>query len=150
MIDVPLEHLQSRLKTRKVDDKVQLYDIVRKQYVVMQPEEVVRQLLIHYLTEVAGYPLGRIQIEKGVITSGRQGRFDVIVYDKHVNPWMLVECKSHKVQITQNTYDQLAGYNATIRAPYHLLSNGINTYCYEKDVSKKQYVQLEQLPAYPT
>jgi len=149
MIDIPLERIKPKLKTTIRDGKPFVFDIIRKKYVALQPEELVRQMLVHHLTENVKYPISRFQIERGVSTLGKNGRFDIIIYDKAVIPWMIIECKSHKVRLNQKTLDQLAIYNSTLKAPYFMISNGINTYCYVSDNEMKAYTIISELPEYP-
>lgn len=150
MIDIPLHTMKERLTIIKKDGVSYVFDLVRKKYIQLLPEELVRQMLIHYLIEEGRYPLSRMQVEKGVSKNGLYGRYDVIIYDKHVKPWMLIECKSHRVPLSQEVIDQLDGYNQTIGAPYYLISNGINTLCFTKEKEDRQYKQLSDLPTYPT
>lgn len=149
MIDIPLNEVQSKIQTTKEGGQTYIYDIIRKKYIVLLPEELVRQMLLIYLTDYAHYPASRIQVEKGITQQEKKGRYDIIIYDKAVKPWMLIECKSHKVNITQATVDQLSGYNHEIKAPYFMVSNGINTYCYTANEAERKYVLLEELPIFP-
>ncbi len=148
MIDIPIDELKEKLRFKSENNQSLVFDIVRKKYVVLLPEELVRQLLVHYLIEKGGYPLSRFQIERGTYHVGKKGRFDIVIYDKAVKPWMLIECKSHKVKLNQSTIDQLGGYNSSIKAPYLMICNGINTLCYKSENTKDGYVPLESLPEY--
>ena len=149
MIDIPLQEMQAKIQTTREGGKTLIFDIIRKKYIVLLPEELVRQMLLIYLTEYAHYPSSRIRVEKGVTQQEKKGRYDIIIYDKQVKPWMLIECKSHKVNITQATIDQLSGYNHEIKAPYFMVCNGIHTYCYIAVEEQKKYVLLEELPIFP-
>jgi len=148
MIDIPLQEIRPLIKTRNVDGQVQVYDHVRKKYIVLLPEEMVRQMLVAYLIKYHNYPLSRIQLEKGVTQNDKKGRYDIIIYDKAVQPWMLIECKSHKVPLNQKVIDQLSAYNQKVKAPYFMVSNGINTLCFTADHEQKRYDVLEVLPVY--
>ena len=148
MIDIPILAVKDQLKTINEGGRTLIWDMIRKQYVVLQPEELVRQMLIVYLTDHAGYPTSRIRVEKGLVQKEKQGRYDIIIYDKAVTPWMLIECKSHKVNLTQGTFDQLSGYNRKMKAPYYLVSNGLSTFCYTANHEQKKYELLDTLPSY--
>lgn len=148
MIDIPLAKLKERLKWKEVEGTMHLYDAIRRTYVVLQPEELVRQMLCLYLIEDIGYPASRFRLEKGTVTNDKKGRYDILIYDQNVTPWMLIECKSHRVPLTQSVVDQLSGYNHSIGAPYMVVCNGINTMCYTE--YKGKYVQLQSLPNYST
>ena len=148
MIDIPINEVKDRLKVKSENGQTYIWDVVRKKYILLLPEELVRQMLLQYLIEEAGYPPSRISVEEGVTVNDKKGRYDIIIYDKQVKPWMLIECKSHQVNIDQSTADQLSGYNMTVKAPYFMLSNGINTYCYTVDDTDKKYDLLTELPKY--
>lgn len=147
MIDLDLHKYQENLKTKKVNSTAHIYDIIRCKYLVLQPEELVRQLIVHYLIE-KGYPKEKIQVEKGMTINGLHRRFDIVVYDRAFVPYLLVECKSHKVPITQATFDQIARYNLEFKAPYLLVTNGVQTYCCEIGFQDGSIEYLHGVPQY--
>lgn len=148
MIDIPINKVKKRLKTRRENGHTYIWDIIRKKYVLLLPEELVRQMLINYLVNDIGYPASHINVEKSVNTNDKKGRYDIIIYDRKVNPWMIIECKSHKVKLDQKTADQVNGYNHTLKANHFMLSNGINTLCYRLDSSSGSFIKIEDLPLY--
>lgn len=145
MIDINLHQYKDRLKLKKEGKNTWIFDIIRKKYLVLQPEELVRQLLLLHLIEM-GYPKEKIQVEKGLNINGLKRRFDIVVYDEHFFPYLLIECKSHTVPITQDTFDQIANYNIELRAPYLLVSNGVQTYCCALDFDNKTINNLNAIP----
>jgi len=145
MIDIDLHKYKDHLKIKKEGRTVLIFDFIRKKYLVLQPEELVRQLLILHLVGI-GYPIEKIQVEKGLNINGLKRRFDIVVYDKNFLPYLLVECKSHTVPISQTTFDQIANYNIELRAPYLLVSNGVQTYCCELDFEHKKITHMQTLP----
>lgn len=145
MIDINLHDYKDKLKIKKEGKSVMIFDLIRKKYLVLQPEELVRQLLIHYLIDI-GYPIEKIQVEKGLNINGLRRRFDIVVYDKYFLPYLLVECKSHTVPISQSTFDQIANYNIELRAPYLLVSNGVQTYCCGLEFESKNITHLSAIP----
>ena len=147
MIDIDLHTYREKLKLKKERGKVYIFDIIRKKYLVLQPEELIRQLTIHYLIE-RGYPKEKIQVEKGLIVNGLPRRFDIIVYNAEFEPYLLVECKAHTVQIDQKTFDQMAIYNLAVRAPYLMACNGVQTYCCKLNFSEKTFEHLSAIPDY--
>lgn len=147
MIDINLHQYSSQLKTKKEAGTIYVFDIIRLKYLVLQPEEMVRQLLILHLIAM-GYPKEKIQVEKGLNINGLQRRFDIVVYDTHFFPYLLIECKSHTVQIKQETFDQIANYNIALRAPYIMVSNGVQTYCSHLNFEDGIIKSLDTLPAY--
>ncbi len=148
MIDINLHEFSSYLKIKKEGENKYLWDPIRKKYLVPQPEELVRQLLILYLTQKLDYPIARIQVEKSLLVLGKYKRYDIIVYDHKIEPYLLIECKSHKEPINQSTLDQAARYNITLNAPYLLVTNGVQTYCcaINKDAAKIDF--LKAIPNY--
>jgi hypothetical protein len=145
MIDINLHQYKDQLKTKKEDKTVLIFDQIRKKYIVLQPEELVRQLLILHLIKI-GYPKEKIQVEKGLNINGLMRRFDIVVYDSNFLPYLLIECKSHTVPISQDTFDQIANYNVQLRAPYLLVTNGVQTYCCGLDFENKNINHLTAIP----
>ncbi len=147
MIDIDLHRYKDQLKIKKEGKTIFIFDLIRKKYLVLQPEELVRQLLILHLIDI-GYPKEKIQVEKGLDINGQRRRFDIVVYDKDFEPYLLVECKSHTVRITQDTFDQIANYNLQLRAPYLLVSNGVQTFCCSLDFDNKEIEHMVELPIF--
>ncbi|MEM9548886.1 MAG: type I restriction enzyme HsdR N-terminal domain-containing protein [Bacteroidota bacterium] len=147
MIDIDLHSYKERLKLKNEKGIVYIFDIIRKKYLVLQPEELVRQLLIQYLI-FRGYPKEKIQVEKGLDVNGLKRRFDIVVYDSNFRPYLLIECKAHTIAIDQSTFDQMANYNLVMRAPYLMACNGVQTYCCALDYNVKEIKHLDYIPAY--
>jgi hypothetical protein len=145
MIDINLHQYKDQLKIKKEEKNVLIFDQIRKKYIILQPEELVRQLLILHLIMI-GYPKEKIQVEKGLNINGLMRRFDIVVYDSNFLPYLLIECKSHTVPISQDTFDQIANYNVQLRAPYLLVTNGVQTYCCELDFKNKKINHLTAIP----
>ena len=140
-----LKH-SDKLITKKENGKVKIFDPVRKKYLVATPEESVRQLLTLYLLEDLSYSKNAISIEKMLIVNGLQKRFDILVYDENTKPFLIVECKSPKIKITDDVFRQAAVYNFELQAPYLVVCNGLETYCCKMDYEKKSFEFLENLP----
>lgn len=101
-----------------------VWDIIRKKWVVLQPEEEVRQALLHYLIQDRNVAPGRIGVEREIRYNQMRRRFDLVIFDKYGNPFVLCECKAPEVPLSQDTLNQIARYNASIQAPHLLLTNG--------------------------
>ena len=114
-------------KVKKQNGTVMIFDIVRKKYVVLTPEEWVRQHVVHYLVEKKGYAISRVAVEREIELYGLKRRFDIVVFDRSGNPWLLVECKAPAVALTQKVFDQVFRYNLTLAAPYVAITNGCGT-----------------------
>ncbi len=145
-IQVDLLQFQNRLTTKTVEGKPFVWDPIRKKYLVNQPEEMVRQLLIIYLQEVEGISKNYIAVEKSIKVNDRLKRFDLLIFDENHKPIMLIECKSPKVKVSQDTFEQIAWYNSTLKVPYLLVSNGITTYCCSVSYEDSSFSFLEKIP----
>ena len=139
-----LENLQLNIKTEENTRKV--WDIVRKKWMVLTPEEYVRQALLHYFTNIMQYPVGLIAVEKQVKYGSLIKRYDIVVHNRQQQPWLLVECKAPEIKIGQSTLQQLLQYHSQIPCPYWLLSNGIESHCAR--VLGENIEWLAQLPGY--
>ena len=145
MIHLPL--LDQNIRIRQQDAKVQVYDPLRRKWVAFTPEEHVRQLLISYLSVMAAYPVAFMATEKEVRLHQLRRRFDLLVYNRNHQPWMLAECKEPGVALTDNTLHQLLAYHSQIPCRFWLLTNGIQTYCADS-ADPNKIVWLHELPAY--
>lgn len=105
-----------------------IFDKVRKKYVVLTPEEWVRQHLIHYLIEEKGVPPGLISVERSVQVNGQYRRTDLVVYDTAGKVLMVCECKAPEINLTQKAINQVAHYNFSLKSPWLLLTNGHQIY----------------------
>lgn len=145
MIHLPL--LEQSIRTRQQGDKVQVYDPLRKRWVLLTPEEHVRQLLIQYLSGIAGYPPAFMAAEKQVRLRHLNRRFDLLVFNRQHQPWMLAECKEPGVPLTDAALHQLLAYHSQIPCRYWLLTNGLETFCADS-ADRQNIVWLHALPAY--
>jgi len=145
-IELGLMRFQSRLQVKRIDGKRCLYDEVRKKWLVLQPEEMVRQLIVYYLLEEKGYNRNRISMEKGLKVNTLHRRFDLLVYDMNMQPFLLIECKAPQVAVSQEVFHQVAAYNSSLKVPYVMVSNGMTTYCCAINHEKEEFRFLEEVP----
>lgn len=110
-------------RTRVQNNKEQIYCDWRHRFVRLTPEEWVRQQFLHRLTERYGYPAGLIGVE---ISLGVR-RADAVVYNRDMQPRILLEFKADTVPLTQQVLDQAAGYNRQLQVPWLILHNGPHT-----------------------
>lgn len=136
-------------KLRKADDKVWIFDGIRKKFVVLSPEEWVRQHFIHYLIDEKRYPRSLIRVEGGLLYNKLQKRTDIVVFNRAGVPWMVVECKAPSQKISDATLSQAAVYNSTLKAQFICVTNGMVHFCAEVEWTRRSTVSLEQLPAFP-
>ena len=129
-------------KTRLNNGKKELWDAIRKKYVSITPEELVRQHLVQYLIHEKKISTGKIAIEKEINLNGLKKRFDVLVYDETLKPLLLAECKAPQIKLTQTVMNQAANYNIQLQVKYLLITNGIEMHIAEIDFKSKSYKWL--------
>jgi hypothetical protein len=133
---------------KKSADDVLIFDALRKRFVVLTPEEWVRQHFIHYLIDHLKYPKALIRVEGGLTFNTLSKRSDIVVFDREVKPWMIVECKAPALKLSQRTIEQAATYNHSLKAKYVAITNGISTICCETDWLNSHTVVLKEMPQY--
>lgn len=138
------------LTLKKAGGQVQIFDPIRKRFMVQTPEEVVRQLVQCYLIAAKNYPIGRIRVEKELLVNTLTKRCDILVYGWDMGHYLLVECKAPQVKISQDTFHQIANYNLSLRVKYLLVTNGIQTFCCEMSYGEAPgFKFLTEVPSYP-
>lgn len=135
------------LKTKTEGGVTYVYDIIRKKYLVLTPEEKVRQTFLHFLISGLGFSPGLIRTELGTQYHALNKRTDILVFDKTGQPYMLVECKAAGVKISAGVIEQASRYNLTLKAPYLCITNGKNTYCFRIDFESGSTTQLAAIPS---
>lgn len=134
---------------RKEEGKVWIFDIIRKKYIVLTPEEWVRQHFIHYLIHHLRYPKSLFRVESGLQYNKLQKRSDIVIHNRMGKPWMLIECKSPSIKLTQKAFNQVAVYNMTIGAQYVAVTNGMAQFCFEAmDKSDTAVKFLDSFPEF--
>ena len=137
-------------RLKNSENKTHIFDVVRKKFVVLQPEEWVRQHCIQYLIQEKNYPISLINVEKVVLINGLKKRYDIVIFDSNGRLVLVVECKAPKVKISQTTFDQIARYNLTLKAHYLMVTNGLNHYFCTMNYNNESFEFLETLPDYNT
>lgn len=138
-----------QIKVRKSGyDSYEIYDGIRHQWVVLTPEEWVRQNMTLYIAERLELPVTRFAIEAQIEYNGLKKRCDTIIYDERIKPMIIVEYKQPKVEITQRTFDQVAVYNMKLNVPYLIVSNGLQHYMCQVDIERRRYVFTDKLNYY--
>ena len=145
---MPLNFPTYQFRTKQDNNRMLIFDDIRKKYVTLTPEEWVRQHLIHYLIAEKSYPITLISVETPLIYDKMDKRSDVLIHDRNGLPLMLVECKAPKVTITQKVFEQISIYNKTIQAPCLMITNGIQHYCYTITAEKSTACFLQEIPDY--
>lgn len=128
------------------ENKVQIFDLIRKKFVVLQPEEWVRQHVVNYLIEEKKYPKSLINVEKQLKINNLTKRYDVVVFNSDGSIHILVECKAPEIKISQSVFDQIARYNMQLQANYLMVTNGLEHYYCKMNLLEEKYTFLRQIP----
>ena len=146
MSELNLPPFEQKIQMR--DGHPAIFDILRRKYVALTPEEWVRQHFVHYLTEHKGYPPTLLANEVELRIGEKRLRCDTVLYTRELQPRMIIEYKASTVTITQRVFDQIASYNLMLQADYLVVSNGLQHYCCKLDKVHQKFLFLEQIPNY--
>ncbi|NQY29794.1 MAG: type I restriction enzyme HsdR N-terminal domain-containing protein [Flavobacteriaceae bacterium] len=130
------------------ENKLSIFDDIRKKFIVLTPEEWVRQHCVNFLMIEKKYPKSLINVEKELFINGRKKRYDIVVYNSDGTINILIECKAPKIPITQKTFDQIAQYNLTLKADLLMVTNGLDHYYCKMDYANERYHFLKEVPEY--
>jgi hypothetical protein len=131
---------------QKKEATIFIFDEIRKKFIVLTPEEWVRQHVIHFLVYQKKYPKSLISVEKMILINGLKKRYDVVVYNANGQVLILVECKAPHIKTAQDTFDQIARYNKALNAPFLMVTNGLNHYFCKMDFDNECYIFIKNLP----
>ena len=151
MLELNLLDYSNYLDIKQASDSQQslIRDPVRKKWLVLQPEELVRQLFVQYCIREGVSSLNHISIEREISVAGLKRRYDVALHTSSGEPWLLAECKAHTVALDQNALDQIARYNLSLEVPYLLVTNGRHTHVFSIDFKNQLYTALNTFPSAP-
>ncbi len=135
-------------KLRKNAGKLYIYDELRKKFLVLTPEEWVRQHFVHHLINHYQYPKSLIKLESGLQYNQRQKRSDIQVYDRQGNIFMIIECKAPYIALSQAVFDQAAQYNKILQSPYLCITNGMSHACCHTNWQTQAISFLPDLPLF--
>ncbi|WP_321480299.1 type I restriction enzyme HsdR N-terminal domain-containing protein [uncultured Bacteroides sp.] len=147
MLSLNLPAFETKIALR--DEKSVIFDIIRKRYVALTPEEWVRQHFVHFLISHKGYPLSLMANEVLVDLNGTKKRCDTVLYTRDLSAKMIIEYKAPHIKITQAVFDQITRYNMVLKVDYLVVSNGMEHYCCRMNYENQNYFFLENIPDYP-
>lgn len=127
------QYPEPHFRMKKEDGKQYIFDSIRKAWLLLTEEEWVRQNFVNYLTTQLKYPSTVIAIEKEISLNDLKKRFDILVYDKEHKPWMLIECKEPKVNLSEDVLQQVLRYNVSVPVKYIVITNGTTTVGWKKE-----------------
>lgn len=146
MLSLNLPKYETKICER--DGKLQIFDPLRKCHVALTPEEWVRQHFVNFLIESRGFPAALMSNEVAITVNGMKRRCDTVVYDKQLQPRVIVEYKAPTVRITKEVFAQISRYNLTLKVDYLIVSNGLQHYCCKMDYLNNSYSFLQEIPEY--
>ncbi len=136
------------LSLKKKNSNTYVFDSLRKKYVILTPEEWVRQHLVNYLIKDLDYPKGLIITESFLKYNNLNKRSDVLVLDRELSPFMVVECKSFKIKLNRNHIDQSSTYNKIYKSKFMMITNGLNHIVYEFNWKENSFIVKKSIPKY--
>lgn len=146
MLSLNLPAFDTKIASR--DGKNVIFDVIRRRYVALTPEEWVRQHFVHFLIAHKGYPASLMANEVLLNLNGTKKRCDTVLYARDLSARMIVEYKAPHIEITQAVFDQIARYNIVLKVAYLVVSNGLQHYCCCLDYEKQSYTFLQDIPDY--
>lgn len=144
MLKLNFPEYSFRFKNR--ENKRLIFDPIRKKFVVLTPEEWVRQHVVQFLISEKKHPITLINVEKQLLLNGTKKRYDVVLFNSDGSIYLLVECKAPHIAISQDTFDQIARYNMITNATFLMVTNGLEHYYCKMDYEKEQYIFLPEIP----
>jgi hypothetical protein len=137
-----------KFKLRETNGVTEIFDVARKKFIVLTPEEWVRQHWIHYLSANLNYPLSLMIIEASLQVNQLKKRADILVYNTLKEPLLIVECKAPEIALTNDVFNQLLNYYSSIRAEILVVSNGLKHVCFKFNYETRTTEFLNEIPAY--
>ena len=144
MINVKYPEPEFRMKSER--ENTFIFDTLRKTWLLLTEEEWVRQNFVQYLIQIAHYPSSYIALEKEITLNELKKRFDILIYNKEFQPWMLIECKARDVQLSEDVLQQVLRYNISVPVEYIIITNGNSTIGWKKEGGGLQII--EELPLF--
>ena len=130
------------------ENKTLIFDIIRKKFVILTPEEWVRQHTLHFLITEKKYPVSYINVEKQLLLNDTVKRYDIVIFKNDGDVEIIIECKAPSVTINQLSFDQIARYNLSLNSNLLMVTNGMTHYFCKMDIKNKKYIFLRDLPKY--
>lgn len=146
MIRLKLPAFEARVERHR--DKIYIWDVLRRKFVRLTPEEWVRQHFVHYLIDVLGYPSALLMNEVAISVGKCSKRVDSILYNRQLQPTMLIEYKAPDIMLNERVLRQALQYNYALHVPYLILSNGLEHVAYKIDYEEQSYQVLSEIPHY--
>ncbi|MDQ6888677.1 MAG: type I restriction enzyme HsdR N-terminal domain-containing protein [Bacteroidota bacterium] len=143
---IKLTFPKNLVKTRELGGVTEIFDAIRKKWLLLTPEEWVRQNVIHYLLVIKKYPAVLISVEKEIKLGELKKRCDLVVYNRNALPWMIIECKEMNVSLSQKTIEQILRYHITLPATFLIITNGSFSLGFQK--IGNQFFEIDEFPEF--
>lgn len=143
-----LEFPAYEFRLKNSENKPYIFDPIRKKFVRLTPEEWVRQHVLQFLMNSKKYPQSLISVEKEILVGNTKKRYDIVIFNSDGSIFLLVECKSPKIKITQHTFDQIARYNLQLKGQLLMVTNGLTHYYCAMDFKQERYAFMKEIPNY--
>jgi len=143
---IKVAYPEPAFRFKKENETEFIFDTIRKQWLVLNEEEWVRQNFIQYLVHSLNYPSAFIALEKEIMLGELKKRFDIMVYNKNHQPWMIIECKATAINLNDAVLQQALRYNVSVPVSFLVITNGHYTYAWEKTARELQ--QLDEMPSW--
>ena len=131
-----------------IEQRKYIFDFIRKKFVILTPEEWVRQNFLKYLVEEKNYPASLVAVEMEFKLNNLSKRSDAVVYNKSGKPILIIECKAASVKIDQKVFDQIARYNMKLNVDFLVVTNGLEHFCCQIDYENQKYFFLKEVPEF--
>ena len=141
---IKIKYPKDQVKMRQQDGVNEVFDVIRKKWLLLTPEEWVRQNMMQYLLIQKKYPISLISVEKEIKLGELKKRYDLVVFNRDSLPWMIIECKEMNIPLSQKTIEQVLRYHITLPATYLIITNGSFTYGFQKE--ENQFYEINEFP----
>jgi hypothetical protein len=141
---IKIEFLKDKISTQQREGINEIFDVVRKKWVVLSPEEWVRQNILQYLLVIKKYPRALMAVEKEIKLGELKKRCDVVIYNRQSEPWMIIECKEMNVMLSHKTILQILRYHITLQSKFLVITNGSFSHGFEKKEGK--FIEINTFP----
>jgi len=141
---INISYPEPAFRIKKENGKEFIFDPLRKKWLVLTPEEWVRQNFLQYLLQVKKYPAALIAVEKVILLGELKKRFDILVYNKEYQPWMMVECKAMEIKLDEMVLEQVLRYNISVPVEFMVITNGNLVYAWQK--KDDELILINELP----
>lgn len=132
------------------ENKISVFDSLRKKFIILTPEEWVRQHVVHYLLSEKKFPASLLSVERQLKVNNLIKRYDILAFNPNGSIHLMVECKASSVKINQDSFDQIARYNLSLNATYLMVTNGLEHYYCQMDYENEKYHFLKDIPSWGT